>query len=122
MALGPLIAGTRGGQAGPRLMPEPLMAEKSNRPKKTIPRVKFDRTMWVQRSRHELEWVAACKKRRQPCANFDVAGPLTEMVLLGNVALLAGESIEWDRKAMKVTNAPAANRFLRREARDGWSL
>ena len=91
MAMGAVIAGTRAGQAGPRLMPEALMA--SAKPKQTIPRVKFDRGMWVQRSRHEREWVAACKKGRPPCASFDTAGPLTEMVLLGNVAILAGKPV-----------------------------
>ena len=120
MALGALIAGTRAGQAGPRLMPESMMTAKG--PKQTIPRVKFDRTMWVQRSRHELEWVAACKKGRQPCSSFAESGPLTEMVLLGNVALLAGKPIEWDCKKMKIVNEPAANKHLRREYRDGWKL
>jgi len=120
MALGALISGTRPGQAGPRLMPESLMGSKG--PPQTIPRVKFDRTMWVQRSRHELEWVAACKKGRQPCANFATSGPLTEMVLLGNVALLAGKPIKWDRKQMKIVNDSEANRYLRREYRSGWTL
>ena len=50
------------------------------------------------------------------------AGPLTEMVLLGNVALQAGTKIEWDCKQMKVANAPAANKFIRREYRKGWSM
>lgn len=44
------------------------------------------------------------------------------MVLLGNVAIQAGTKIQWDRKQMKVTNAPAANRFIRREYRKGWNL
>jgi predicted dehydrogenase len=120
MALGGLIAGTHPGQAGPRLMPEHLMG--SSRPKQTIPRVRSDKKMWHERSRHEQEWVAACKKGRQPCSSFDHAGPLTEMVLLGNVALLAGKPIEWDRKKMKIVNEPAANKFLRREYRSGWTL
>ena len=120
MALGPVISGTRAGQAGPRLMPESLMA--SARPKQTIPRVKFDRTIWVQGSRHELEWITACKKGRQPCSSFATAGPLTEMVLLGNVALLAGKPIEWDRKKMTILNNPAANNYIRRPPRPGWTL
>jgi len=120
MALGALTAGTHPGQAGPRLLPESRM--RTNPPPKTIPRVRSSQRTWHERSRHEQEWVRACKKGKQPCAGFDYAGPLTEMVLLGNVALLAGKPIEWDRKKMKVTNEPDANRYLRREYRDGWAL
>ena len=47
---------------------------------------------------------------------------MTEAVLLGNVALRAGKKIEWDAENLKVTNAPEANRFIRREYRKGWAL
>jgi len=44
------------------------------------------------------------------------------VVLLGNVAIRAGKKIEWDSKNLRVTNAPEANAYIKREYRDGWSL
>lgn len=120
MAFGPLVDGTLRGQAGPRLIPERLTHTKG-RPKKQIPRVK-ERFDWRQDSRHEQEWIRACKKGEQPCANFGYSGPLTEMVLLGNVALLSGGYIEWDSEKMRVKTPKKANNLIRREYRKGWSL
>ena len=77
---------------------------------------------WVKGDRHIREWIAACKAGRQPCANFKVSAPLTEMVLLGNVALLAGGPITWDSRKMQITDNAEANRFIRREYREGWRL
>ncbi len=73
---------------------------------------------------HHLEWIAACKAGDPKAAlsNFDYAGPMTEAVLLGNVALRAGKPIAWDAKAMKVTNDADANRFVNHDYRAGWSL
>jgi len=72
---------------------------------------------------HYQEWIAACKGGRKPASNFDYAGPLTETILLGNVAAVAGgRKLEWDGPNMKVTNMPEVNRFLRRTYRQGWSL
>ena len=50
-------------------------------------------------------------------SNFDYAGRLTETVLLGNLAMRAGQKIEWDAKNLKVTNVPEANQFVKREYR-----
>ena len=55
-------------------------------------------------------------------ANFDYAGPMTETILLGNVALLTGRKIEWDAANMQVTNVPEANQYIRRQYREGWTL
>jgi predicted dehydrogenase len=55
-------------------------------------------------------------------SNFAYGGPLTEAVLLGNVAIRAGKKIQWDPKKMEVTNVPEANAFLRRDYRQGWTL
>jgi len=70
------------------------------------------------------EWIAACKanKPELALANFEHAGLLTEAVLLGNVAILAGKKIEWDGPNLKVTNVPEAQKFLHREYRKGWTL
>jgi len=47
---------------------------------------------------------------------------MTEVVLLGNVALKAGKNLTWDCANMKVTNAPEVNAYLHRSYRDGWTL
>jgi predicted dehydrogenase len=69
---------------------------------------------------HHLEWIAACKGEGKALSHFDYSGPMTEAVLLGNVALRAGQPILWDAKEMKVTNVPSANQFIRGEYRKGW--
>jgi len=69
---------------------------------------------------HHQEFIQACKGGPRTWSNFDYAARATEIVLLGNVALRAGEKIEWDGE--KVTNIDAANEYLHREYRDGWSL
>ena len=51
-----------------------------------------------------------------------VCGWLTEANHLGNVAFRVGKKLEWDAEAMNVSNAPEAERYLRREPREGWKL
>ena len=85
-------------------------------PKPSIPRCP---------SNHFAEWVAACKGGRPPFSNFaDHGGPLSEMVLLGNLAIRAGagRKLLWDGPNMKCANLPAVNQFLRRPYRKGWTL
>jgi predicted dehydrogenase len=56
-------------------------------------------------------------------SNFpDYAGPLTETILLGNLAIWSGKKIEWDAKNMKATNAPELDWLVKHEYREGWSL
>ena len=69
---------------------------------------------------HYEEWIRACKGGPKAYSNFDVAGPVTETVLLGNVAIRTGRRIEWDSKKLRVTNLPEANRLIRTEYRPGW--
>ena len=71
----------------------------------------------------------ACKGGPKAGSNFDWAGPLTEGVLLGNVALrsqlrddLTQKKLLWDSEKMVFTNHDSANQFLRREYRDGWQV
>lgn len=64
-----------------------------------------------------LEWIAACKGEGKTFSDFDYAGPMTEAVLLGNVALRTGKRIEWDADNLRVTNAPEAAQFVRRDYR-----
>jgi hypothetical protein len=77
----------------------------------------------LPRSRgHEREWLEACRGGPAAMSNFDYSGPLTEFVLLGNIATLFGKSIEYDPVAMKIVNSAEANAALKREYRQGWSL
>lgn len=68
------------------------------------------------------EWLNAIKTGGPTSSPFSYAGPLTEANHLGNVAFRAGQKIEWDRVNLKIPNCPAAERFLTREPRAGWSL
>jgi predicted dehydrogenase len=78
---------------------------------------------------HHQEWIDACKGGNPAGSNFDWAGPLTEVVLLGNVALrsqlrqqLTQHRLDWDPAALKFTSLPEANAFVRRDYRGGWTL
>jgi hypothetical protein len=71
---------------------------------------------------HREEWIAACKGEGVPGVNYDVAGPMTETVLLGNIALRTGEKLRWDSQNLSITNVPDANQYIHRDYRDGWSL
>jgi hypothetical protein len=119
MVFGPTVFGTNPGQVGPRTIPEFAEIE-SKKAYRKIPPVK--EADWKKGDRHIQEWILACKAGRQPCASFEQSAPLTEMVLLGNVAVLSGEPIEWNRDKLQVTNVPKANGLIRREYRRGWSL
>ena len=73
-------------------------------------------------SHHYQEWNNACKGGKPALSNFDYAGPMTEAVLLGNVAIQAGETIHWDAAQMRITNVPEANQYIRHRYRAGWHL
>jgi hypothetical protein len=73
-------------------------------------------------ARHHLEWIAACKGGPTPYSNFDVAAYLTEIVLLGGVALRVGQKLEWDGPNMRATNTAAAAPFVKRTYRNGFGL
>ena len=106
---GVILCGGWGGS--PRIIPEPKM-QAYERPAKTIPRV----------SEHRLDWIEACKGEDPTSSNFDYAGPLTEVVLLGAVALRTGKKIRWDGPNMKATNAPEADKYIKPAFREGWGL
>ncbi len=93
---------------------------------------------------HQASWVAACKegfrkeKHEALTSTFDYAGPMTETVLMGNLAIRSymirklnsnnrfdypgRKKLLWDGVNMKVTNFEGANQFVKREYRDGWKL
>jgi predicted dehydrogenase len=86
----------------------------------TIPRNPFEGDADF---RQHAEWLAAIKdgKPERCYSRFDIAASLTEIMLLGCVALRAGRKLEWDGPGMRATNAPEAARFIRRENRQGWA-
>jgi predicted dehydrogenase len=87
----------------PRIIPETKMREFiPNAPPKSIP----------GSPGHMQEFLMACKGEGTPGANFDYSGPLTEMVLLGNLAVRTGKRLEWDSASMRVTNNEDANQYL----------
>jgi predicted dehydrogenase len=72
---------------------------------------------------HHAEWLRACKNGGRCGSDFATyAGPLTEANHLGNVAFRAGKRIEWDPVNLRIPNAPAAEQFLGKDYRSGWSL
>lgn len=137
---GTLFEGTRGkivcGVYGknPKLLPYKAM-DYFNQPEKTIPRVEDG---------HAGSWINSCRGGKPSASNFDYSGPLTETVLMGNLAIRSfnykelkpGKTptswdpwnypgrikLNWDGENMKVTNFEKANSFVKREYRKGWIL
>jgi hypothetical protein len=73
--------------------------------------------------KQKMEWINAIKGGPDlPLGNFDHASQLTEFILLGNVAIVAGKKLEWDGPNMKFTNNDAANGMLTMKYRDGWKV
>ena len=71
---------------------------------------------------HHNEWIAACKSSGPTTCNFDYSGPLSEAILLGNVAFRVGQTLDWDAENLKARGCPAADPIIRREYRKGWEL
>ena len=72
---------------------------------------------------HAKEWIEACKGGKPGYSNFDIAAYLTEIILLGCIAIRVGEGklMEWDGPNMKSPNCPEAAQFVKREYRKGWN-
>lgn len=73
---------------------------------------------------HWEEFIRAIKGGPQATSNFpDYSGPLTETILLGNLAVWAdGKKIEWDAKGLKVKNAPEVMNIVRNRYRGKYTL
>jgi hypothetical protein len=67
-------------------------------------------------------WINAFMNKTQTPGSFLLAGPVTETINLGAIALRAGKTVEYDTASMKITNLPDANKYLTREYRPGWEL
>jgi predicted dehydrogenase len=95
----------------PRLLPLELHRE-YKRPDKTLPRSRG----------HHADWIAACKGAKPASADFQYSARLTELVLLGSVALRTKKKLIWNGPAMKADNAPEADQFLKDQYRKGWEI
>jgi predicted dehydrogenase len=93
------------------------------KPEQTLPRIPFKAG---GDQRQKWEFVSTIKGEYEPgtMSNFGYAGRLTETILVGNLAMRAGEGqrIEWDAKSLKSTNVPAVNEFVQRKYREGWTI
>jgi len=115
---GTLYVGDKGKMLGHRLIPE-AQAKAYGKPPERLERSPG----------HHAEWIAACKGGGPAGSNFNHAGLLAQVVLLGNVALrpvikekLIRTKLLWDGPNMTITNLPEANQYLRRSYREGWTL
>jgi hypothetical protein len=72
--------------------------------------------------RSDDTWIDAFKNKQQSPGSFLLAGPISETINLGAIALRARKKVIYDAAAMKITNVPEANKFLTREYRKGWEL
>lgn len=119
---GKMMCGTYG--SNPRLLPTKRMQEINV--KQTLARVPEG---------HYVQWVNACIAgfgKNELSSSFDYAGPLTESILMGNLALrswqlqnvkgeyIGRKKLNWDAANMKITNFNEANQFVKREYRNGW--
>jgi predicted dehydrogenase len=111
---GVLICGCYGKE--PKVYPEEKMADLPKEPQK-LERIPDGI------GGHEKDWIRACKGGKPACCNFDYAGPLTEMVLMGNLAVRCpNRQLLWDGDKMAVTNYDNANKYIARKYREGWTL
>ncbi len=112
---GTIMAGCYG--ESPRLVPESDMKKYKKRPKRTIPRIPDGP------DGHERDWLRACRGGTPASSSFDYSGPLSEMVLMGNLAIrFPDRELLWDGATMKITNDKDADAYVRREYREGWAL
>ncbi|MCP4891093.1 Gfo/Idh/MocA family oxidoreductase [Rubripirellula sp.] len=126
---GAVIIGTKGILFSPDdygakyfLLPEEKFTDYQP-PEQRLPRIPFK---GGGDQRQKWEFVATVKGEYEPgtMSNFGYAGRLTETILVGNLALRAGEGqrIEWDPVNLKSTNRPEVNQYVAREYRSGWEI
>jgi predicted dehydrogenase len=81
-----------------------------------------ERLSRVPHEDHEMNWINSIKGKDELSCDFEYSSHLTEIMLLGIAALRANSKLHYDGQNMRVTNNPAANEFLTREYRKGYSL
>jgi len=108
---GSLLGGSHAGT--PRIIPEAKRKE-YGKPPKSLPRSPG----------HHKEWIEACKAGRPKDAKsgFWYAGPFTEALLVGNLAVRLQKRVEWDSKAMRSPNCPEADNYVTKFYRAGFDF
>ena len=77
----------------------------------------------VKGGHHQNDWLDAIRANRQAGSNFEYGGALSEIGLLGMIAIRrSGTRLEWDAQQMKFTNDEEANQFITPTFRQGWSI
>ena len=71
---------------------------------------------------HYRDWIRACKGGEPSCSNFSVAGPFTEWIVMGVIALHFEGKLEWDAANMRFSNNAEANKYIKPTFRKGWSF
>jgi len=107
-----------------KLKDEPEFTEGKNHPATTAIPISIPRNSLANDNdhAHHLEWIAACKGGPAAFSHFGIAAYLTEIILLGCIALRVGKRMEWDGPNMRAVNAPEAAQFVKRTYRPGWKL
>lgn len=109
---GTIVYGSHGA-SGVRLIPQEK-ADAYKNPPRTLPRV---------REGHHRDWLKAIKEGRPAGSDFSYGGPLTELAMLGVIAIkMAGTKLEWNAEKMEFSNSPEANRYVNPPYRPGWAL
>lgn len=109
--------------ANPKLYPQSLHEAAAKVPK-TFFRVEKAGEGQFAQAKHRMNWINAIKGKEKATCPFEYASRLTETMLLGVVAMKAGQGkrIYYDGNAGRITNFEAANQYLQREYRKGWTL
>ncbi len=107
---GKILASFHGNE--PRIIPEKKMRDYAG--EKEVPQ--------DSRRRRSDTWTNSIKNKKESPGSFLFAGPVTETINLGAVALRAGQKVDYDSETMKITNLPEANKYLTRKYRKGWEL
>ena len=112
LVYGPVYSSKPGEQKQVWLLPENRDRE-FQRPAKTIPRP----------SSHWMEWIEATKHGTQPSCNWEYGGHITELCLLGNIAIAHhGTVLHFDKATGRFTNSESANAMFERPRRKGWEF
>lgn len=129
---GVIITGTKG-----KIMCECYGANPTLLPTSKTKEINVPQTLARVPEGHYVQWVNACIAgfgNAETSSTFDYAGPLTETILMGNLALRSyiikdssgkypgRKKLLWDAQNMKITNFDLANQYVKREYREGWKL
>lgn len=118
---GMIMVGSKGGimhsgmrPDSPFLYPKAKWDEYKNNPGKRVPK-----TLKRVRGIHG-DWLTSIRSNNKACSDFSYSGPLTEVILLGTLAVRTGKPIKWDAENLKIKGNPEAEAMINPEVRKGW--